>query len=369
MYLLYFDSFLIGFLRKSAMANKDNNMNLQIHSNVLELKNLVQTIVEEINNLKKFKEMISVKDDLKAFEAMIKELEKKQEEFEGKIKLLLHWLKEKALQELNKWEELERNFGESKKEEALEEVLLQKIKETRMKWIREAEKKQNDLKGWLQKQGNELSGLLIRFLRFVLLDMEEEDKSELMIKRVRSSLLELRSIGEKYSPVIDSFISVVKLGVENVELPRSKKMKILCDKRKTDEVLGLILEEVLCLEIVFNYPSLYPEMSTTGSLDQISEKINGIYSNFLFLRGVDVISQEIAEKLSLEFEKRWEELDIPRTGLMVREGHKNINLRICRNFLELKNLIRSMEEETDNVKMLKRGIIVEDDIKLLQLKN
>ena len=101
------------------------------------------------------------------------------------------------------------------------------------------------------------------------LDMEEEDKSELMVKRVRSSLLELQSIGEKYSPVIDSFISVVKLGVENVELPRSSKMMILYNKREMDELLSLILVEVLRLEIVFHYPSLHLEMSTTKELDHI----------------------------------------------------------------------------------------------------
>lgn len=306
MHLLHF---LNGFPRKSAMANEENdNINLQIHSNVFELKNVVQTMVDEIKALKNLKGMIIVKDDLDAFEATIEELEKNQQGFQRKLNQLLNCFKEKALQELKKWEESERKCRESKKEE-VQEVLAQKIDETRKNWIEKAEKSQNILKDWLKNRGIKLSHFLIGFLWLVLLEREEEEEVESLIQRVKS-LLEYTSVGEKYSSVIMSFFSVVKSAVEKVELPRNKKT-MSYNKKETDELLGLILEEVLRLEIVSNYPSLYPEMSRSRILDYIREKISGMYTNFLCLHDVNVIADEISEQLSLEFEKIWEKIDFP----------------------------------------------------------
>ncbi|KAF4357420.1 hypothetical protein F8388_017872 [Cannabis sativa] len=275
-----------------ANRNKRNILYLPIHSHMLEMKQLIQTMLEDTNSLKKLiKDMIIDHDYVNPFKSTFVQIKANLRDFD-------------------------KNCFEFKKEE-IQRFFSLKIKEMRKKLIGSVEIKEKVKTHWVRNRGIELSHCLIKFLWLELLMNQDED-----------------SIFQN----IDSLLEQKKNEIE-----------ISYEKSEIDQLLGLILNEILSLEVVFNYPSLYPV-------------INKINANFVHVQDVNVMSYK---KLGSQIEKLWENLELPRTESMAIGNGESI-FEIKMKLLRLNYIIDIMEKDIKGVKMLEEHILLVEEVEVFE---
>ncbi|KAM6575823.1 hypothetical protein CsatA_024150 [Cannabis sativa] len=326
-----------------ANRNKRNILYLPIHSHMLEMKQLIQTMLEDTNCLKKLiKDMIIDHDYVNPFKSTFVQIKANLRDFD-------------------------KNCFEFKKEE-IQRFFSLKIKEMRKKLIGSVEIKEKVKTHWVRNRGIELSHCLIKFLWLELLMNQDQDS----IFQNIDSLLEQVSIfrenhhhenEESYSLTNDFFMSALIIGMLNFDKKKKNEIEISYEKSEIDQLLGLILNEILSLEVVFNYPSLYPVVFLQSStFDGIFKKINKINANFVHVQDVNVMSYK---KLGSQIEKLWENLELPRTESMAIGNGESI-FEIKMKLLRLNYIIDIMEKDIKGVKMLEEHILLVEEVEVFE---
>ncbi|KAF4385969.1 hypothetical protein G4B88_031104 [Cannabis sativa] len=188
-----------------ANRNKRNILYLPIHSHMLEMKQLIQTMLEDTNSLKKLiKDMIIDHDYVNPFKSTFVQIKANLRDFD-------------------------KNCFEFKKEE-IQRFFSLKIKEMRKKLIGSVEIKEKVKTHWVRNRGIELSHCLIKFLWLELLMNQDEDS---IFQNIDSLLEQINKINANFVHVQDvNIMSYKKLGSqieklwENLELPRTESMAI-----------------------------------------------------------------------------------------------------------------------------------------------
>ncbi|KAM6552215.1 hypothetical protein CsatB_002023 [Cannabis sativa] len=246
---------------------------------MLEMKQLIQTMLEDTNSLKKLiKDMIIDHDYVNPFKSTFVQIKANLRDFDA-------------------------NCFEFKKEE-IQRFFSLKIKEMRKKLIGSVEIKEKVKTHWVRNRG--------------MLNFDKKKKNEI---------------------------------------------EISYEKSEIDQLLGLILNEILSLEVVFNYPSLYPVVFLQSStFDGIFKKINKINANFVHVQDVNVMSYK---KLGSQIEKLWENLELPRTESMAIGNGESI-FEIKMKLLRLNYIIDIMEKDIKGVKMLEEHILLVEEVEVFE---